>query len=107
MYGISRSRSDSAMTSEPQPGVLAGVRLAGRSTSLREGWAAVEISAAGAALAVAVLTGQSLFWGTSRGHKIGSAGFAQPRQGPHARMAALRALAVLVFRRVDGPISDI
>src|SRR5262245_41419659 len=66
MYGISRSRSDSAITSEPQPGVLAGVRFAGRSISFREGWASVEISAAGAALFVAVLTGQSLFLGTIR-----------------------------------------
>src|SRR5262245_52498453 len=85
MYGMSRSRSESAITSEPQPGVLAGVRLAGRSISLRDGWGSVEISAAGAGLAVAVLTGQSLFfWRNSEvagGHKTGSARLTQPHGG--------------------------
>src|SRR4051794_10378184 len=52
------------MTSLPQAGAFSDVRLAGRSTSLIEGWASVEISAFVAAFAFALVTGQSLgFWG--------------------------------------------
>src|SRR3954453_19809872 len=72
------------MTSLPQAGAFSDVRLAGRSTSLIEGWASVEISAFVAAFAFAVVTGQSLgFWGIGGGHTIGSAGLAQPLQWPH------------------------
>src|SRR5258705_509094 len=81
------------MTSEPQPGALEAVRLAGRSTSFRDGWAAVEISAAGAALG-AVLTGQSLGFGDLAGrHKIGSAGLAQPSRKPGPPFSGTHSLA--------------
>src|SRR5215510_479882 len=95
MYGMSRSRSASAITSEPQPGALALVRLAGRSISLRDGCAAVEISAAGAALAVAVLTGQSLFDGRNnlpgaiKSDRRPSRNLAKGRGGRQRRMPGL------------------
>src|SRR5688572_18440894 len=89
-----RSRSESAMTSEPQPGAFAAVRLAGRSIAFRDGWASVVISAAGAAFAVAVLTGLSLgFQGKIPPpyNRIGGLGATLPRAAIlHGRCPARR-----------------
>ena len=74
----------------PQIGVLAGVRLAGRSRLRIEGWAllAGAFAAAGAALVFAVVTVGSLgSGGQIRPHRTGSQPLTQPGEQRHARIA--------------------
>src|SRR5207237_1151497 len=105
------ARSVSATTSEPQPSAFSGVSLIGRSSSRIDGWARLFAgAAASAALAVAVVTGQSFeFCGPQRRHKTGSARLAQPREQRHAGIAVGRHhadLALEMHHRAHGVVAD-
>src|SRR5712691_4710584 len=106
-----RARSVSATTSVPQPGAFSGVSLTGRSSSRIEGWARFFAgAAAGAALADAVVTGQSLGSGEPQeAHRTGSARLAQPRQERHPGIAVGGRhpdLALEIAYRAHGVVAD-